>query len=267
MKKKNLVTILINSYNGEKTIYETIKSALAQTYKKYEVLIIDDASNDNTINIIKKFKNKKIRFYRNKKNIGLGKSRVFAQSKIRGQYVCILDQDDTWNKNKIKMQLKLFLKNQKIALVASGYRLIDENNKIMSMENKYYDLNNFIDYLSFKNIFSHSTIMYKVQYAKSVGWYSNKLVYAQDYDLTAKLLKKYEFKFLKNFLVKIKISQKSMTKNDTFWFTRVNEELIILKKIRNIYNLSYNNLIKNYYCVFKLKIKLFLYYFKNFSRI
>jgi len=263
MENKHLVTILINSYNGEKTIYKTIKSALAQTYKKYEVLIIDDASNDNTINIVKKFKNKKIRFYRNKKNLGLGKSRVFAQSKIRGQYVGILDQDDTWNKNKIKMQLKLFLNNKKIALVACGYKLFDENNRIMSQVNKYYDLNNFINYLSFKNIFAHSTIMYKVQYAKSVGWYSNKLAYAQDYDLTAKLLKKYEFKFLKNFLVKIKISQKSMTRNDTFWLNRVNEELNMLKKIRNIYNLSYDNLIKNYYCVIKIKIKLFLYYFKK----
>jgi len=265
MENKHLVTILINSYNGEKTIYETIKSALAQTYKKFEVLIIDDASNDNTINIIKKFKNKKIRLYRNKKNIGLGKSRVFAQSKIRGQYVCILDQDDTWSKNKIKMQLKLFLNNKKIALVASGYKLFDENNNIISLENKYYDLKNFINYLSFKNIFAHSTIMYKVRYAKSVGWYSNKLVYAQDYELTAKLLNKYEFKFLKSFLVKIKISQKSMTRNNIFWFNKVNEELIILKKIRNIYNLGYNNLLRNYYCVFKIKIKLFLYYLKNFT--
>ncbi len=123
MKNKNLVTVLINSYNGEKTIYQTIKSALAQTYKNYEILIIDDASSDNTINIIKKFKNKKIRLYRNKKNIGLGKSRVLAQSKIRGEYVCILDQDDIWNKNKIKSQLKLFLNNKKIGLVATGYKL------------------------------------------------------------------------------------------------------------------------------------------------
>jgi len=59
MKSKNLITILVNSYNGEKTIYQTIKSALAQTYKNYEILIIDDASTDNTINIIKKFNYKK----------------------------------------------------------------------------------------------------------------------------------------------------------------------------------------------------------------
>jgi len=262
MKKKNLITILINSYNGEKTIYKTIKSALAQTYKKYEILIIDDAKINNIVNLIKKFKNKKIRFYRNKKNIGLGKSRVFAQSKIRGQYVCILDQDDTWNKNKIKMQLKLFLNNKKIALVASGYKLFDENNKIMSLENKYYDLNNFINYLSFKNIFAHSTIMYKVQYAKSVGWYSNKLVYAQDYDLTVKLLKKYKFKFLKSFLTNIRVNPKSMTRSKIFQINTINEELIILKKIRTIYNLNLNNLIKNYYQYFKTKIKLFLYYSK-----
>jgi len=262
MKNKNLITVLINSYNGEKTIYQAIKSALSQTYNNYEILIIDDASSDGTINIIKKFKNKKIRLYRNKKNIGLGKSRVLAQSKIQGEYVCILDQDDIWNKNKIKSQLKLFLKDKKVGLVATGYKLIDKNNKIISLENKYYDMKNFINYLSFKNIFAHSTIMYKTKYAKSVGWYSNKLIYAQDYDLTVNILKKYEFRFLKNILVKIRTNQTSMTQSYAFWRIKVNENLIILKKIRNTFNLNLNNLIKNYYSTFKEKIKLFLYFLK-----
>jgi len=261
MKNKNLITVLINSYNGEKTIYQTIESALSQTYKNYEILIIDDASSDNTINLIKKFKNKKIRLYRNKKNIGLGKSRVFAESKIRGEYVSILDQDDIWHKNKIKSQLKIFLKDKRVGLVATGYKLIDKTNKVICLENKYYNKKNFINYLSFKNIFAHSTIMYRTKYAKSVGWYSNKLIYAQDYDLTLKILQKYEFKFLKNFLAKIRVNPKSMTRSKIFQINTINEELFILKKIRTIYNLNLNNLIKNYYSYFKTKIKLFLYYF------
>jgi len=265
MKSKNLVTVLINSYNGEKTIYQTIKSALAQTYKNFEILIIDDASRDNTVNLIKQFKNKKIRLYRNEKNIGLGKSRVLAQSKIYGEYVCILDQDDTWHKNKIKSQLELFLNNKKVGLVATGYKLIDQDSKIISLENTYYDKKNFINYLSFKNIFGHSTIMYRTKYAKSVGWYSNKMIYAQDYDLTLRILKKYEFKFLKNFLANIRVNPKSMTRSKVFLINIINEELIILKKIRTIYNLNLSNLIKNYYCYFKKKIKLFFITLKLIS--
>jgi len=262
MKKKNLITILINTYNGEKTIQEAIKSVLAQTYKNYEILIIDDASTDNTVKQIKKFKNKKIRLYINNKNIGLGKSRILAQSKIRGEYVCILDQDDIWNTNKIKTQLKFFLNNKKIGLVATSYKLVDENNSTISLENKYYHMKNFQNYLSYKNIFGHSTIMYKKICAKSVGWYSNKLIYAQDYDLTVKILAKYQFIFLKNCFVKIRVSSKSMTNSDIFWSNKVNENLIILKKIRNIYNLTLTNLIKNYYCVCKENIKLLLKKFK-----
>jgi len=239
MKKKNLITILINSYNGEKTIQKAIKSVLVQTYKNYEILIIDDASTDNTVKQIKKFKNKKIRLYINNKNIGLGKSRISAQSKIRGEYVCILDQDDVWNKNKLKAQLKFFLNNKKIGLVATGYKLVDENNRKIPLENKYYHMKNFQNYLSYKNIFGNSTIMYKKIYAKSVGWYSPKFTYAQDYDLTVKLLAKYQFIFLKNFFVKISVNSKSMTNSDIFWLDKVNENIIILKKIRNIYNLNY----------------------------
>jgi len=262
IKKKNLITILINSYNGERTIFETIKSALAQTYKNYEILIIDDASTDDTVNLIRKFKSKKIRLYVNNKNIGLGKSRLLAHSKIKGKYICVLDQDDLWNKNKIETQLKIFLENKKIGLVATGYKLINEKNEIISSENKYYDLKNFKNHLSYKNIFAHSTIMYRKKYAESVGWYSKEFVYAQDFDLIVKILKKYEFKFLRNFFAKIRINQKSMTNNRVYFLNIVNENLIILKKIRNIYNLNLRNLMKNYYCVFKLKLKIFFYYLK-----
>jgi len=114
--------------------------------------------------------------------------------------------------------------------------------------------------LSFKNIFAHSSIMYKTKYAKSVGWYSDKYIYAQDYDLTVKMLSKYEFKFLKSFFVKIRIGQESMTRSSIYRVKILEEELNILKKVRNTFYLSLNNLIKNYYCSFRKKIKLYLYY-------
>jgi len=143
-------------------------------------------------------------------------------------------------------------------LCSSGYKLVDEKNKIIFFENKHYHIKNFQNYLSYKNIFGHSTIMYRKICAKSVGWYSNKLTYAQDYDLTVKILAKYKFVFLKNFFVKISVNSKSMTNSKVFWINKVNENLIILRKIRNLYNLTFINTVKNYYSVCKEIIKIYL---------
>ena len=75
MKKTPLVSILMNCYNEEQLISRAIKSVLKQTYKNFELLIWDDASDDNTKKIINLFNDKRIKFFKNKKHLGLGFSR------------------------------------------------------------------------------------------------------------------------------------------------------------------------------------------------
>lgn len=257
MKIKPIVSILMNCFNAEKFIKKSIKSALNQTFKNFELVIWDDASTDKTVKIIKSFKTKKIRFFFNKSHMGLGKSRILAQKYLKGKYVSILDADDIWEKNKIEIQIKEFLKKKNLCLVASWYKLIDENNVTFSYNNKNYYKFNFLKHICADNIFGHSTILYKKSLAKKVGWYDRELEYAQDYDLTTKLLKINDFRLIPSYLAKIRIYNNSMTFNQKLRFIIIKEKIIVLKKIYKLYNLNLYLKFKVFKSILKQKIKLF----------
>jgi len=259
-KQKFLISVLINCYNAEETIKKTILSALNQTYKKIELIIVDDASTDNTVNIIKSFRNNKISLFQNKKHLGLGSSRILAQKLIKGKYVAVLDADDVWEKNKIFEQYKILNKNKRIAFISTWFKIIDEKNKTVSYENKIASNKNIIDHICEKNIFAHSSIIYKKDLAKKYGWYSKNLEYSQDFDLIIKFLKKNDFFLIKKFLTKIRVSDLNMSSDKEYLYIRSKEKIILLKKIRKNFRLNFINKVKNLKSIIYEYIKLTLVY-------
>ena len=89
-----MISVIINVYNGEKFINKCLDSIINQTYKNLEILIINDGSTDGTLNIIKKYKDKRIRVINNKKNIGLSLSRNVGIDNAKGEYLYFVDADD-----------------------------------------------------------------------------------------------------------------------------------------------------------------------------
>jgi glycosyltransferase involved in cell wall biosynthesis len=96
MENKPLVSVLITAYNREKLIAEALESVLECTYRNIEIIIVDDVSTDNTLNVIKEFaeKDSRICYYQNKKNLGDYPNRNRAASYARGEYITYLDSDD-----------------------------------------------------------------------------------------------------------------------------------------------------------------------------
>lgn len=110
-----LVSIIIPLYNSEKFIIETINSALNQTYKNIEIIIVDDGSTDNSRLIVKELNNTKIRLI-SVPNGGASKARNIGIKNANGMYVQFLDADDILSENKIEEQVKLFETNKQIDL-------------------------------------------------------------------------------------------------------------------------------------------------------
>ncbi|EGQ8605192.1 glycosyltransferase [Vibrio parahaemolyticus] len=112
-KSQSLVSIIMPSYNSEGTILESIQSVLSQTYKNWELIIVDDRSTDNTWQVIQTYADKydNIRIYQNKENLGAGASRNFAIKKARGRFIAFLDSDDLWTEDKLAEQIPFMLKN------------------------------------------------------------------------------------------------------------------------------------------------------------
>ena len=125
-----MVSIITPTYNSSIYIAETINSVLRQSYTNWEMLIVDDASNDNTCEIVIEFVNKdsRIKLIQLQKNGGAGLARNIAIKKATGTYIAFLDADDLWKPNKLEVQTSFMLKNN-VSMCFSSYDLIDESGK------------------------------------------------------------------------------------------------------------------------------------------
>ena len=126
------ISIVMTVYNGQKHLAEQLDSFLNQSYLPHEIIISDDCSTDNTLQLLEKYKNNikiNIKIYKNTKNIGFTKNFEKAISKSSGDIVFLSDQDDIWYHNKIETIIKKFNTNQKINLIIHDAHLVNTNLK------------------------------------------------------------------------------------------------------------------------------------------
>ncbi len=188
--KSPIVTVLMSVYNNEKTVSKTIHSILNQTFSDYEFLIINDASTDNTIDVVRSFSDSRVRIIDNSKNLGLTRSLNSGLGEAKGQFIARIDADDISLPDRLKKQIDFLRGNPEFVLLGTSYNIINNHGDIIkkviyntSPEKLYYDL-------TFQNMFAHSSAMFKLDEVMGVGGYSESYRYAQDYDLWCKLVNK-----------------------------------------------------------------------------
>lgn len=125
---EGLVSIVMPSYNTGKYICETIESVLQQTYTDWELIIVDDCSKDNTLDILAQYEDKRIRVLVNEKNSGAAVSRNRAIAEAKGEWIAFLDSDDLWVRDKLEKQI-LFMKENGYSFTCAYNTYIDENSK------------------------------------------------------------------------------------------------------------------------------------------
>ena len=111
-----VVSVVLCTFNNEAFISQAIKSILNQTFKSLELIIINDGSTDNTKENIFKFKDNRIRYYENSKNLGLEKSKNFGISKCRGKYIAFMDGDDECSNERIESQVEVMENDNNISI-------------------------------------------------------------------------------------------------------------------------------------------------------
>lgn len=130
-----MFSIVIPLYNKEKFLFETLSSVELQTYKDFEVIIVDDSSTDNSFNIAKTFeKDKRFKVY-TKLNGGVSDARNFGIEKAVGQYICFLDADDIWDSSYLQEVYRLIKKYPDYDVFCLGYSSF--NNVIKDAYVKY----------------------------------------------------------------------------------------------------------------------------------
>lgn len=197
-EQNNNVSVLMATFNDEANVADAIESILKQSYQKFEFLILDDKSTDNTYEIIKNYysKDARIKIFQNKNNIGLTKSLNFLISKSKGKYIARQDADDSSMVNRLQMQYEL-LENSKY--IGCSTRAIVKNTNI-----KIPGISSYLPMgllVKVKNPIIHGTLMIEKKVLNFLGNYDENFYYAQDYKLIYNLLKNsFSFKRLNSAL-------------------------------------------------------------------
>ena len=124
--ERDLVSIIIPVYNAERFLDDTINTVLNQTYDNWELILVNDCSTDNSKKVAKKYLSDKIKWIENKVNSGAALTRNRGIDEAKGRFICFLDADDLWDKDKLQKQVK-FMKESECAFSFTGYEFADEN--------------------------------------------------------------------------------------------------------------------------------------------
>lgn len=246
--EKPKVSIIIPVYNGENYLKEAIESALAQTYKNIEIIVVNDGSADNTEKIAQSY-GKKIRYYK-KENGGVSTALNLGLSKMKGEYFSWLSHDDLYEPEKIETQIKYLIDNKcigKNVIVYSNYIVIDENSTILYEKTlDTVELNKKPEYSLLRSAINGITLLIPKKAFDECGNFDVALRCTQDYDLWLKMMAKYKFIHIPYAIAKSRVHQgqdtnvnpKVITEGNPLWIKMI--ESVSQKRQKALEGSAYN---------------------------
>lgn len=214
IKSNDLVSVITPAFNSGMFIAETINSVLSQTYQNWELIIVDDCSTDNTIEIVKSFQEKdnRIKLFENETNKGSAFARNMALRNAKGRWIAFLDSDDVWHPYKLEKQIT-FMEQNGYHFSYTNYYEIDENSKetgIYLTGPKVITKNKMFAYCWPGCL----TIMYDTNFIGSIQTVDIKI--NEEYALWIKISKKADCYLLNENLAKYRRHSKSLSNQSYF---------------------------------------------------
>lgn len=208
------ISVILTSYNYGNCIKDAINSVLCQTYDNFELIIIDDGSTDNSVEIIKSFaiKDDRIKFIQNEKNIGLSKTLQKAISYAKGEWIVFLESDDILVSNAFQKKLEISEKYPDVGFIYNNVEFFGDNvqkvekkfKKLISQNKKYImPKNMFYDFGYSNPVLTMSSVMVKSKYIKNIDFNSpiDKLI---DWYLYIQIANRTKFLYIDEILTKFR---------------------------------------------------------------
>jgi teichuronic acid biosynthesis glycosyltransferase TuaG len=239
-----LISIITPTYNCAQFIGETIKSVINQTYTNWEMIIVDDASNDNTEEVVKSIKDERIKYIRLKENSGAATARNIAMENASGKFMAFLDSDDIWIKDKLEKQVKFMIDNN-YNFTCTAYEKMNEKGDSL---NKVFKPKKKADYnrILLDCPVGNSTVMYNVS---NLGKFQVPNIRKRNDDaLWLQILKKEKFIYgMPDILMKYRIRNNSISSNKLslvkyHWY--LYRKIEHLSVIRSVFHICWWGIIK-----------------------
>jgi glycosyltransferase involved in cell wall biosynthesis len=234
VNKKPLVSVLMPVFNGANYIGQSIESIINQKYDNWELIIVNDASTDNTLEVIKTYKDQRIKVFSNKEKLGLAGNRNKAISHAKGELIAVLDADDLSLPDRFDLQTRAFANDNNLVLCGTWAEVIDQNGNIKAKW-KFPSDSRLLKaqfYIQFPIV--HSSAMFKAQTLMSLGqFYDSKFSPAEDYELCFRILDKGNIAVIPKVQTRYRVHSTNTSRN---YLHTVNEIL------PSLYNREFNKI-------------------------
>ena len=177
------VSVIMNCYNGEKYLFESINSLISQTYKNWELIFWDNLSTDNSRIILEKFSDQRIKYFSSEKFVNLYEARNLAIEKAKGKYIGFLDTDDLWIKDKLEKQIEIANEYPDVGIIYCDQFVVDKWNNIDDSKNQLIDKDLWIHFVNGWTAPNTSTLLFKKDIFKKLGGFDSELTSCQEHDL------------------------------------------------------------------------------------
>ena len=223
------VSVIIPTYNRALLLQKAIQSVLDQTFQDFEIIVVNNYSIDNTIEVVRSFNDKRIKII-NIRNEGIiARSRNRGLKESQGNYIAFLDSDDLWLPEKLEKQVELLDSNKELGLVYSDSYIIDEED---NFEKNTYSQNfkpfrgNVLNELLYNNFIPLLTAIIRKEVLNKVGVFNPKYKIAQDHDLFLRIAEYYPVDFIEQSLAKYRVHDENFSRNIEIL---INENFQIIK--------------------------------------
>lgn len=184
------ISIVTITRNRAGFIASAIESVQKQSFIDWELLILDDDSNDQTLAIVEAYiaKDSRIKYYKNSPALGISKNRNHGLSKAQGTYIAVLDSDDKWiDENKLKKQFDFLESHPDYSLISSNIKIVDEKDTFIKNTKFKTDNDDIKEEILINNQIPHSAVMYRKDLVLKIAGYDETLSCVEDLDLFLRL--------------------------------------------------------------------------------
>ncbi len=207
------VTVLMPVYNGESYLRATIESILRQTFTDFEFLIIDDGSTDSTVEIVRSFKDQRIRLLRNPERLKLSGALNRGLDEARGEYVARMDGDDISRPDRLEKQVRLMDSFPNIGLCGGWIQKFGMGRKEINQFPEHSE--SIRAYALFDSPFAHPTVMLRKSFFDQYKLrYDGQYYPTEDYELWSRALDLFPCVNIQEILLDYRVHDSSMTRSD-----------------------------------------------------
>lgn len=221
-----MVSVIVPTYNREKQIERALRSIFRQTYKNYEIIVIDDGSTDQTQEIVSRMKDARIQYIRSEHNQGAAHARNVGIQASKYDYIAFLDSDDEWHPDKLEKQMrKILTASREVGMIYCRMHGAQEGGHEQYYMPPYECLSESLKgdmfrFLLWRNLIGTPTMLIRRECLESTGRFKESLPCLEDYELVLRIAEEWKIDFIDDVLVEVHRTPNSLT-------SKIIEQLVV----------------------------------------